>query len=223
MGKSQINRWQTEAKNYKLKYDRTKQLYQTALKNNLEKDLKISRLENALMQGLPGVLPLAHPSALTQESFPNNSPAAQGISVLHVNIETEQSTQVQPSTNEAYKYDTFQNSFEEIELAKLRTIDGESKNDATFVRLVLKYLYKDNIAILSQRSVKGTSPRKKRRKLDGEEFEFGATQPMTPVKLKTLAGMFTERLSTSNGKESEKMLRQKKTEPTDCKGHMLLA
>lgn len=104
----------------KSKYDKTKQLYQTALKNNLEKDLKISRLENALIHELPGELRLVQPSALAPKSFAGKPPAAQEISVLHQKLEAEQSTQVQRATNESYKYYTFQNSFEEIELAKLR-------------------------------------------------------------------------------------------------------
>lgn len=126
--------------------------------------------------------------------------------VQHLN-DVQPTNNVQRQSNDAHQYDSFQNSFEEIELAKLRSIFNHHKNDATFVRLVLKYLYKDNIGILSKRSVKGTKQRKKRSKVTGAELEFDATEPLSPVKMKILSGLFAERLSY--GKETEKLFREK--------------
>lgn len=112
----QIEHWRTKASEFKAKYDKIKQLYQLSLKNNFEKDLKMSRMQQQLTH--TSQLPAAeHPSSTNQ------------------------------LLKEAHKFDSFQNDFEEDELAKLRSIDDDG--DTTFIRLGLSYLYKTNRSVLS--------------------------------------------------------------------------
>lgn len=140
------------------------------MKNNFEKDLKISRMQHQLTH--TSQLPTA------EHLFSTN----QLLSVVPESHAAREINEVRQSSKEAHKFDGFQNDFQEDELAKLRSIDDGG--DATFIRLGLSYLYKGNRAVLSNRSVTGTVPRVKRRKIDGEEIqiEYNGTEPLTPKK-----------------------------------------
>lgn len=188
----QIEHWRTKASEFKAKYDKTKQLYQLSLKNNFEKDLKISRMQHQL-------------------THTSQSPAVEHLSsrnqLLPVVHESHAAHEINGG-RQALK-DSFQNYFEEDELAKLRSIDDDG--DSTFIRLGLSYLYKRNRAALSNRSVTGTAPRVKRMKVDGEEvqIEYNGTEPLTPIKKNILRALFAERVEKTNGGEGEKSLRQR--------------
>lgn len=149
--------------------------------------------------------------SLYHASLKNNFEKDLEISRLK-NLETRSAVSHQTNearqSNEAHKYENYRKDFQDIELVKLRSIEDDCKNDATFIRLMLMYIYKDNLGILSNRSVKGTKVRVKRRKIDGMESEINSTEPLSPLKLKILSGVFAERLSKS--KESEKVFRTEK-------------
>lgn len=196
---SQIEHWRTKASEFKAKYDKTKQLYQLSLKNNFEKDLKISKMQHQLTH--TSQLPAAEHLSTRNQLLPvvNESHAAYEINEVR-----------QSSLKEAHKFDSFQNDFEDAELAKLRSIDDDG--DTTFIRLGLSFLYKSNLAALSNRSVTGTFLRVKRIKIDDEVvvIQYNGTEPLTPIKRNILCALFGERVEKSNGGESEKLRRKKK-------------
>lgn len=138
--------------------------------------------------------------------------------VIRPNVATIASDFTLSSDHHAFKFNGFQNIFEESELAKLRSIDDDRTSDQSFIRLALEYLYKDNIGILSQRSVNGTKQRQKRGTMDGENLEFNATEPLSPAKKRVLIDIFSERISLATQEESQKIIREKNFNKLAAKG-----
>lgn len=81
------------------------------------------------------------------------------------------------------------------EVKALQRISLETSKDSTFIKDCLEYLYKDNLAVLSQRSVKGTSE-KIEFSADGEEVKrHPAKDPITPEKYDRVKALFIDRIS----------------------------
>lgn len=184
----------SEIKTIRAKYKKAKDSLQLSWKNGFDKDLKISRLETQQSTSTCYQLLIPHQ---TNEAICPNVATSVASNFTH------------SSDRHAYKFNDFQNIFEESELAKLRSIDDDRRSDQSFIRLVLGYLYRDNIGVLSERSVNGTKQRQKRGIEDGENLEFNAMEPLSPAKKKVLIEMFSERISMSTQEESQKKIREK--------------
>lgn len=95
-------------------------------------------------------------------------------------------------------FGTFLNEFAELELAELRSVGDSIRDDSTFVASSVKYLYKENLGVLKQKS------------LTGRTTKSGQTkQPMTPQKYDTLSRIFIERINGITNDHIEKESRTK--------------
>lgn len=88
----------------------------------------------------------------------------------------------------------FSTDFTEEELSHLRSISAINSGDSTFVAHCVKYLYKQNLSVLKDKSVTGNSRTRGQVK-----------QPVTPRKYKIISEIFMERVNliTKNANESE--------------------
>lgn len=100
---------------------------------------------------------------------------------------------------ETMSFGAFLNDFTEQELAVLRSVGDNSRDDSTFVSSAMKYLYKENIDVLKQKS------------LTGRTTKSGQTkQPMTPEKYDTLSRIFSERINAITSDHIQKEIRTKR-------------
>lgn len=95
------------------------------------------------------------------------------------------------------------------ELSSLNSIGLDKKHDSTFIRKLLLCLYKSDMEVMSQRSLKGTTPKIKFE--GGQVMQTLEKRQMTPEKLNTISTLFHNRLSKVNeigetGRQSETYL-----------------
>lgn len=81
----------------------------------------------------------------------------------------------------------FSANFTEDELSNLRSISANNSSDSTFVAHCVKYLYKQNLSALKNKSVTGKSRK------PGQVKE-----PVTPAKYKILSEIFRERVNITS-------------------------
>ncbi|KAG4071713.1 hypothetical protein HA402_011867 [Bradysia odoriphaga] len=81
------------------------------------------------------------------------------------------------------------------ELKALDRIPLETTKDSTFIKDCLQYIYKDNLSVLCQKSVKGTSERIEFSADGGEVKRHSAKDPMTPEKYDRVKELFIDRIS----------------------------
>lgn len=86
----------------------------------------------------------------------------------------------------------FSANFTEDELSNLRSISADNSGDSTFVAHCVKYLYKQNLSALKNKSVTGKS------RTPGQVKE-----PVTPAKYETLSEIFRERVNITSKNKNE--------------------
>lgn len=86
----------------------------------------------------------------------------------------------------------FADFFNENDLVHLRGIDHRSASDSTFIRQSLKFLYRNNLHVLSNKSAKGNKNK----------------ESITPQKMMILSNIFDERVSGMDLVEHEKRRRK---------------
>lgn len=118
------------------------------------------------------------------------------IRVLRANSQSKNPSN--QSTDQNNLYADFRNDFDENDLAKLRSIDGSKKSDATFIRFSIQFMYKNESTRLKTISVTG-------RNRSGQQ-----KVPMSPKKINTLKRIFSDRLKGLNLGDTERTNREAK-------------
>lgn len=99
---------------------------------------------------------------------------------------------------EATMFSAFSTDFSEEDLAMLRSIGGDRREDSTFVASSMKCLYKNDLSVLEQKTLTGRSTRPDR-----------LVYPVTPKKVEILSNIFNERMNSITHDEIEKTTRNK--------------
>lgn len=81
----------------------------------------------------------------------------------------------------AGEFNRFGNHFTEKELSFLRGLDGQQMTDAVFLRSILEFLYKDNVAGLAKKTAKG---------------RCADSTPISPEKIEVIKAIFEERIDS---------------------------
>lgn len=90
-------------------------------------------------------------------------------------------------------------------MKELNSLSTEIINDATFVRLLLRFLYKDNLGVLSHRTYTGYS-----RKSNGANaLQVDQFKPISPQKKLKICSLFRDRIMNANITTQEKCTRLK--------------
>lgn len=116
------------------------------------------------------------------------------------------------------QYDDGEESYEQLtddEMKKLNSISISQKNDATFVRIMIEMLYKNNISDLLYRSFSGQKRKARNAStLDtfsqGEDsFESNESKAMSPAKKRAIFVQFNKRIKKIDMPEKERFDRSK--------------
>lgn len=125
------------------------------------------------------------------------------------------------------KYKNFKSAFQnELEIAdsdvaaieitldetiELNSVSTSSQYDATFIRLLLEILYKNNKDALLHRSYSGRTKKTNRLSLgnDGDPSQIEEFKAVSPVKKQTIFTQFRKRIMNSNIPTQEKFIRLK--------------
>lgn len=170
-----------ELKNLQLKYKKVKVMYNKTLGINLEKDLKIQRLQEELK--------------LLKKCEDISSPNTKTIDNIRIPRNT--------------KFESFTEYFEPDDFKSLQNVHNESRYDATFVRTALLYLHKDEQSSLQNKSMFGCAAKSITRK-DGTITHLEAKEPLSPKKLDILKSMYSERISAATSDEVDFTVRNSK-------------
>lgn len=92
-------------------------------------------------------------------------------------------------TGDAQLFDTFAHYFSQQQLKKLRSITSGQTKDSTLVLTCMKFLY-PNKNVLRNKSV------------DGNKYKGQKKDQLTPLKVKIISNMLSERLSNEKGLDS---------------------
>lgn len=168
------------------KYANLKSIFNKTLKLNLDKDLKIDRLEKELEK-----------FKIDEGTKSTPTPTSPKTATIYAVTAT--------STTQFGGYDQF---FPRDELRNLRSICDDSSGDSTFIRTVLLYLYKDDVNMLCTKSLYGSEPKTIKRK-DGKIIQTTSKTPLTPRKVALLKQIYAERIDKAAKSEFEKNERTK--------------
>lgn len=87
---------------------------------------------------------------------------------------------------EKSSYAEFTNKFSDESMKTLRSFETAEANDSKYVLAAVRGLYEDRLEVLKERNLSGRSKNRKK-------------YPVTPVKLKILQDIFTERIKNTTG------------------------
>lgn len=110
----------------------------------------------------------------------------------HDLLKTKTSTVPLPSDGTVSSSDDV---FSAREVNYLRCMPLEKKNDSTFVLHCLTYAYKDNVAVLKKKTLKGKSEVQQISENGCVEHVVPAKDPLTPKKVEQIRDLFIERIS----------------------------
>lgn len=102
----------------------------------------------------------------------------------HIGSLSEISSQQHSTEEKPLSFIAFAKEFSTEELSFLRSFRTTKSDDSTFVATTMKYLYKQNLSVLKEKSVTGRSTKA------GEKKE-----PITPEKYDVISNIFTERIN----------------------------
>lgn len=92
-------------------------------------------------------------------------------------------------------FDRFQKIFNDLQLSNLRSLDSQQSTDSQFLRLTMKYLYKEDLSPLLRKTATG----------------YSQTEPITPSKMVILKSIFEERIDGLIGIDDfDKSIRKKR-------------
>lgn len=106
--------------------------------------------------------------------------------------------ELQEKEQEKILFNSFSMDFTENELATLRSIGATNREDSTFIAASVKFLYKNNLSILKEKSLTGRSAKPGHPK-----------EPITPKKIEILSKIFKERVDSVANDDIENGARNK--------------
>lgn len=177
----QLSELKSNSQKLQSKYVDLKSVFNKTLKLNLDKDLKIDRLEKELEQFKIG----------------------EGITTTTPTSPTTANVSTVAKTSTSIQFDEFKQFFSRDELRNFRSICDDSSGDSTFIRTVLLYLYKDDVNMLCTKSLYG-SEAKTIKKKDGKLIQTTSKTPLTPRKVVLLKQIYAERIDKAAESEFEK-------------------
>lgn len=90
------------------------------------------------------------------------------------------------------------------EMLKLNSLSREKPQDASFIRILLEVLYKDNLRVLLSRSFTG---RTSKANIAGNTLKDGEFKAISPIKKKKIFSLFRDRIMNANVSAQEKFAR----------------
>lgn len=180
-------------KNQRLENDlkKAKILITSSSKINLQKDVEISRLK-AAVSAVPVIVDKRKDEEILHLSGEpvNILSGTKGANVLN---ETAVNKDKSPSIVQG-NFKSFAYLFTSEEFEKVKTIRNGVPKDYTFIRTVLKYLYKDTNILLN-------------RSATGKKYKNNIKQAISPVKKDILIGMFSERILNEGENSKDRLSR----------------
>lgn len=103
------------------------------------------------------------------------------------------------------------------ETKRLFSLSTAQEHDATFIRILLEFLYKDDISTLEHRSFTGRNRTVKKNQIynadsdDADSYQSDKFKAISPKKKNTIFTLFRERIEKCNVTEHEKFTRVRST------------
>lgn len=101
----------------------------------------------------------------------------------------------------------------------LFSLSTEPEYDATFIRLLLDYLYKDDKSILTYRSFTGRTRKKNKAVGIDKDSDGSKFKAISPEKKGTIFSLFRKRIVSSGTTKHDKFLRLRSANITRLVGH----
>lgn len=103
------------------------------------------------------------------------------------------------------------------EAKSLNSISTTKEYDATFIRILLEFLYKSDVRVLEYRSFTGRTAKKVQTN-NASSSESGQFKAISPKKKNTIFSLFRERIEKCNISKSEKFTRMRSSNITRLVG-----
>lgn len=169
-----------------------------------EKDVEIKTLRNvtspATITDIPPLtLPEESPSNSKENTSESRNNATDSTAVPSLRPEEEIPQNIENQINKVKPtFAMFSNSFNDDQLAQLRSIGELSREDSTFVANSLKFIYNGNCDAIKGKTLTGRGKNKSEPK-----------NKLTPVKILIVRNLFSERLRNITKNENETNLRER--------------